>query len=129
MGFSITHDAGQPSSKSVMKTRRVSVSRGTPAELAGFSTGYASSGESQFTRRISGGAAPRFSGSPPRVRGAGIERTLTEKIGYEGARLRKLRIDIDLETNPTRRAKLERDEDIKANFLARLIAERNGEVP
>lgn len=102
------------------------MSRGTPAELAGFSTGYASSGESQFTRRISGGTAPKFSGSPSRVRGAGIERTL---IGYERARLRKLRIDIDLETNPTRRAKLERDEDIKANFLARLIAEQNGEVP
>jgi hypothetical protein len=115
--------------RSVMKTRRVTRSAGTPAELAGFSTGYASSGESQFTRRISGGAAPKFSGSPSRARGAGIERTLTEKIGYERARLRKLQIDIGLETNPTRRAKLERDEDIKANFLARLIAEQQGDRP
>lgn len=74
-----------------------------------------------------GPATPKFSGSPSRIRGAGIERTLSEKIGYERARLRQLRIDIDLESNAERRAKLERNEDIKANFLARLIAEQNGE--
>jgi len=112
-----------------MKTRRVSVSRGTPAELAESAVGFSASGESQFTRRISHGPTPQFaSAGPSKLQGRG-ERTLSEKIAYERGRLRKLRIDIDLENNPTRRAKLERDEDIKANVLARLIAEQNGEVP
>jgi hypothetical protein len=112
------------------KVRRVTVSEGTARGLARHEAGYSASGEGQWSRKVaSGPAGPKFSGSPSRIRGAGIDRTLAGQIEFERARMRKLQIDIDLETNPTRRAKLERDEDIKANFLARLIAEQQGEAP
>jgi hypothetical protein len=108
------------------KVRRVTVSRGTPAEVASHANGYSGNGLSIYTRAVAH-HEPAFGNQPRRIRGAGVERTLSEKIAYERDRLRHAKAQLRIEDSAERRAKLEKSIDIKAAFIARLIAEQQGD--
>jgi hypothetical protein len=108
------------------RNRGVSVSRGTPAEIASHASGYAGSGLSIYTRAIAH-REPQLRSGPPKLKGAG-ERTLSQKIGYERGRLRHAEAQLRIEDDPERRAKLEASIDIKAELIVRWTAEQNGEV-
>jgi hypothetical protein len=110
------------------KVRRVTVSRGTPAEVASHANGYSGNGLSIYTRAIAH-PEPAFANQPRRLRGAGVERTLSEKITYERARLRHAEAQLRIEDDPERRAKLEKSIDIKAAIIARLRREQQEGSP
>jgi hypothetical protein len=104
--------------------------RGPSPETAERTAGYAKSGLSIYTRAIAHGPQPQLSSGrhQPRISG-GRERTLSEKIEYERQRLLHAEAQLRIEDNAERRAKLETSIDIKAAYLARLIAEQqNGEL-
>jgi hypothetical protein len=109
------------------KVRRVTISRGTPAEVASHANGYSGNGLSIYTRAAAAHHEPAFGNQPRRIRGAGVERTLSEKIAYERDRLRHTKAQLRIEDSAERRAKLEKSIDIKAAFIARLIAEQQRE--
>jgi hypothetical protein len=107
----------------MQKVRRVSVSRGTPAELAAHCAGYVSSGESQWSRRHAASqATPQMAGRRPKFKGA---HSLSQLIAEVAGALAHLNAQLRIEDNRERRAKLETSVDIKAAFLARLRAEQN----
>lgn len=110
-----------------MTVRRVSVSRGTPAEIASHASGYAGSGLSIYTRSIAHRQPQFHSGAHTRLQGAG-ERTLAQKIQYERERMRHAEAQLRIEDNPERRAKLAQQIDIKAGLIAKWTAEQNGEI-
>lgn len=95
------------------------VTRGTARDLADNGAGYSCNGESQYSRNA---AQPnvRMAGNSAKTTGKHTQAAL---IAENESQLAKLRGDISLETDPTRREKLKKNFDIKARFVARLKAE------
>lgn len=90
---------------------------GKPSEE--HSEGYTASGESEFSRRASHGKV-RFNRGPLHTAGP---RTLYQLIGQTERQIEFLESELKIEDNPTRRAKLARNVEIKAKFLSRLLCE------
>jgi hypothetical protein len=97
------------------------IRHGTEQELADHSAGYVASGESEFSRSAArSGKAREFDGRPARPKNISRQ----ELIAKTTKRIAKLRCDLSLCTSAARRAKLERDVEIKIALLARLRAEQ-----
>jgi hypothetical protein len=97
---------------------------GTAKELARGSTGYSASGESQHSRQAAHGGNMKLPGYVENVRG---KRTRGQLIEQHKSLLAKLRGDILIEDNKARRAKLERNFEIKTKFLNRLLTEKEND--
>jgi hypothetical protein len=108
-----------------VKRRGPAVRFSTPAQDAAFAPGYQANGESQFSRRIANPAerpvsltdSPRPAAPKPPL----SHRALIAKTGHN---LDKLRRKLAVETDPAQRARLERNAEIAARFLRRLMAEK-----
>jgi hypothetical protein len=96
---------------------------GTAADLADQGQGYASSGESQFSRIASrGDGAPMMAHQEPRgPRGHGLP--MADLIRRTSVELRHMQCDLGIEDDPKRRVKLIKNIEIKTRFLAKLNAE------
>jgi hypothetical protein len=99
---------------------RGAIIRGTAEELANSATGYTASGESQFSRRAA--SAPLHDERSQRPVWKNVPRD--QQIARTAKRVAKLKCDISLETDKNRRAKLEKDFELKSALLERLRAEQ-----
>jgi hypothetical protein len=109
-----------------MKTRRVTVSAGTPREIAGHAIGYSVSGESQHTRHVARGHEPMVrtnNAVAARRISKGHQLPLPLLITETRGALRWLKCELEIETNPTRHAKLTKNLEIKTRYLAELERE------
>lgn len=100
--------------------------RGTSAaDLANVAPGYVASGESEHSRRAARPAASaRFAGTPIRARG---RHTLGQQIRECERRIDWTECELEIESDPKRKAKLAQDLQIRGKFLTKLIIERDGQ--
>jgi len=106
-----------------MRTRRVTVSAGKSAEFNADGHGFAPSGASQYTRRVSHHASPddlkTHVDSVPRL--VAMIRKHERELGKHQAKLRFAR-------DPKERERLQRHIAIKEDFLERLRGDRRSEL-
>lgn len=99
--------------------------KGTAADAAKHSTGYAANGESQHTRHAAQPSqAARFDRAPIRTHG---RHTLAEQISECERRMEWMEAQLRVTDQKCAREKLHRDIRIKGQFLTRLLIERDGE--
>jgi hypothetical protein len=103
-----------------MRVRRVSVSRGTAAELAEHPNGYVQNGLSIYTRRI---AHARPINATGREKSKRAPLLLAELINKNEIELGSLQARLHFEVDSGRRAKILKNIGIKSKFLERLRAE------
>jgi hypothetical protein len=93
--------------------------RDVHAEKVEKSPGYAGNGESEFTRSAARGQA--IVGDDPQI--TTISR-IDEVIARNFRQLRKIEEKLCRESNPSRAGKLARSQEIKMQFIAQLIREK-----
>lgn len=114
-----------------MKVRRVTVSAGTPRDLAQHDSGYTANGESEHTRHVARGA-PMLrmnSAASPRRISKGHQLPLPQLIRETRGGIRWLECELQIETRPARLTLLTKNLEIKRRYLATLIAEHQGDQP
>jgi hypothetical protein len=94
--------------------------RGTARDLADLGNGYAANGEGQYSRQAASPPLVALSGYVPKTRG---RRSHSALIAQNVSLMAKLRGDLLLTDDPIKRARIEKNLDIKQRFIARLKAE------
>jgi hypothetical protein len=113
-----------------MKVRRVTVSAGTPRDLAQHDSGYTANGESEHTRHVARGGAPMLrSAVAPRRISKGHQLPLPQLIRETRGGIRWLECELQIEMRPARLTLLTKNLEIKRRYLATLIAEQQGDQP
>jgi len=109
-----------------MKRRGPNVHFKTPAQNAAFAPGFSATGESRYSRRVANPEVRPVSltDSPRNEPKPHVHLLHHQLIARTGHNLDKLRRKLAVETDPAVKAKLERNAEIAARFLRRLLAER-----
>jgi hypothetical protein len=94
--------------------------RGTARELADFDEGYSCNGESVFSRQAAQAQNVTMRSNAPKTSGRHSQAAL---IAENVSQMAKLRGDLLLTDDPIKRARIEKNLDIKQRFIARLEAE------
>jgi hypothetical protein len=106
-----------------MKTRRVTLSVGKPGDENADGAGYAASGEGQFSRIAAHGrVSPQMLHATPARLDKGKELSTPNLIREYTGRIRWLEVQLRIEDDPKRRAKLRKDLEIKRRRLVELRA-------
>jgi hypothetical protein len=111
-----------------MRVARVKVSAGRPDEFGNDGTGYAPNGESAFTRASAHGDQ-RMSRLPSAKTARRVSRgqqlPLPTLIAETQQGVQWIEAQLRIEDDPTRKAKLRKNLEIKSAFLTRLRRELN----
>ena len=109
-----------------MKKRRVTGSAGRPRDLAEYGKGYASSGESEYSRIAARGNFPlvKMLNRVNRTRGE-VGRPLDQIIAETAGEIRWMEAQIRVEDSRARADKMKENLEIKTRFLERLRREKN----
>lgn len=109
-----------------MTRRRPNVIRkGTLAEVASHASGYSGNGLSIFSREAAQGVRPHGVNDSPRDEPKPHVHLLAHQlIARMDRQLSKIQKRLNVETDPERRKRLERDRKIKTAFLSRLYAQQ-----
>ena len=109
-----------------MKVARVKVSAGRPDEFNGDGNGYAPSGEGQFSRIAAHGhVTPQMLHATPARVGKGHKLPLLNLIREHMGRVQWIEAELRTETDPTSKAKLRKNMEIKSRRLTELRRELN----
>jgi len=104
-----------------MRTRRVTVSAGKPAEFNADGNGFAPSGESQFSRIAAHGrVTPEMLRATPARVGKGSKLPMQDLIREYAGRIRWLEAQLRIEDDPTRKATIRKNLEIKNRRLTEL---------
>lgn len=91
--------------------------RGTAQELAEHGVGYVASGEGQYSRNVASSANIKLGGyREPET----DDKSISSLIAHQTKLLQRLREKLAREIDPVRRAKLQKDFEIKARFIVKL---------
>ena len=93
------------------------IKRGTARDSAEHGVGYVASGESQYSRNVAASANIKLGGYAEPERD---DKSIRSLIDHQEKLLKRLRENLAREINPERRAKLQKDYEIKTRFVMKL---------